>query len=77
MQSPWNRIDFFSVMLAVPSIGVLFIGDLEIFAGFGALRTLRIFKLLRVIEYIPEGKRISAQLFKALKSIFFITLVYR
>jgi voltage-gated sodium channel len=76
MQSPWNRIDFFSVMLAVPSIGVLFISDLEVFAGFAALRSLRIFKLLRVIEYIPEGKRISKQLFKALKSISFIIFAF-
>ena len=76
MQSPWNRIDFFSVILAVPSIGVLFISDLEIFAGFAALRSLRIFKLLRVIEYIPEGKRISTQLFKALKSISFIIFAF-
>ena len=49
MQSPWNRIDFFSILLAIPSIGVLFIADLEIFAGFAALRSLRIFKLMRVI----------------------------
>ena len=76
MQSPWNRIDFFSVILAIPSIGVLFISDLEIFAGFAALRSLRIFKLLRVIEYIPEGKRISKQLFKALKSISFIIFAF-
>jgi voltage-gated sodium channel len=76
MQSPWNRIDFFSIILAVPSIGVLFISDLEIFAGFAALRSLRIFKLLRVIEYIPEGKRISTQLFKALKSISFIIFAF-
>jgi voltage-gated sodium channel len=76
MQSPWNRIDFFSVILAIPSIGVLFISDLEVFAGFTALRSLRIFKLLRVIEYIPEGKRISKQLFKALKSIAFIIFAF-
>ena len=76
IQSPWNRIDFFSILLAIPSIGVLFISDLEIFAGFAALRSLRIFKLLRVIEYIPEGKRISKQLFKALKSISFIIFAF-
>lgn len=76
LQSPWNRIDFFSILLAIPSIGVLFIADLEIFAGFAALRSLRIFKLLRVIEYIPEGKRISTQLFIALKSISFIIFAF-
>ena len=45
---------------------------LEIFAGFSILRSIRIFKLLRVIEFIPNGKRISKQLFKALKGVTFI-----
>jgi voltage-gated sodium channel len=76
MNSLWNRIDFFSVLLATPSIGVLFVSDLEIFAGFAVLRSLRIFKLLRIIEYIPEGKRISTQLYKALKSISFIIFAF-
>jgi voltage-gated sodium channel len=50
----------------------LFVDDLEIFAGFTILRTLRIFKILRVIEFIPEGKKISSKLLKALKGVFFI-----
>lgn len=74
--SIWNRIDFFAVLLAIPSIGVLFVNDLEVFAGFALLRSLRIFKLFRVIEFIPEGKRISSQLFKALKSISFIIIAF-
>jgi voltage-gated sodium channel len=68
----WNKIDFYSIILAIPSIGVLFVDDLEIFAGFTILRTLRIFKILRVIEFIPEGKKISSKLLKALKGVFFI-----
>ena len=76
LKSPWNRVDLFSMLFALPSIGVLFSSNLEIFAGFAALRSLRIFKLLRVIEYIPEGKRISHQLFKALKGIWFIIIAF-
>jgi voltage-gated sodium channel len=72
----WNKIDFYSVLLASPSIGVLFTEDLEIFAGFTALRSLRIFKILRVIEFIPEGKKISSKLLKALKGVFFIMVVF-
>ena len=72
----WNKIDFYSVLLAIPSIGVLFVEDLEIFAGFTALRSLRIFKILRVIEFIPEGKEISSKLLKALKGVFFITVAF-
>jgi len=72
----WNKIDFYSVLLAIPSIGVLFVEDLEIFAGFTALRSLRIFKILRVIEFIPEGKNISSKLLKALKGVFFIIVAF-
>ena len=72
----WNKIDFYSVLLAIPSIGVLFVQDLEIFAGFTVLRSLRIFKILRVIEFIPEGKEISSKLLKALKGVFFIMVAF-
>jgi voltage-gated sodium channel len=72
----WNKIDFYSVLLAIPSIGVLFMEDLEVFAGFTVLRSLRIFKILRVIEFIPEGKKISSKLLKALKGVFFIMVAF-
>lgn len=76
LKSPWNRLDFFSILFAVPSIGVLIISDLEVFAGFAVLRSLRIFKLLRVIEFIPEGRRISSQLYKALKGVSFVIFTF-
>jgi voltage-gated sodium channel len=72
----WNKIDFYSVLFAIPSIGVLFIEDLEIFAGFTILRSLRILKILRVIEFIPEGKEISSKLLKALKGVTFIIIAF-
>jgi voltage-gated sodium channel len=71
-KNPWNRIDFISILFALPSIGVYFMPTMEIFAGFSILRSLRIFKLLRVIEFIPNGKRLSTQLFKALQGVSFI-----
>jgi len=76
IKDSWNKIDFFSVVLALPSLGVMITEDLEVFAGFTVLRSLRVFKLLRIIEYIPEGKRISKQLFHALKAIFFIIFAF-
>jgi voltage-gated sodium channel len=72
----WNKIDFVSILLSLPSLGALFVHDLEMFAGFTVLRSLRIFKLLRVIEYIPNGKRISEQLFKAFKGVGFIMFTF-
>ena len=72
----WNKIDFVSILLSLPSLGALFVHNLEMFAGFTVLRSLRIFKLLRVIEYIPNGKRISEQLFKAFKGVGFIMFTF-
>ena len=72
----WNKLDFISLVLALPSLGVLFMNDLELFAGFTVLRSLRIFKFIRVIEFIPEGKRIVPQLFRALKAVMFIIFAF-
>ncbi len=76
LKDNWNKIDFFSIILALPSLGILFMPDLEIFAGFTALRSLRVFKFLRIIEYIPQGKEISKQMFKAFRSISFIIFAF-
>ena len=76
LKDKWNKIDFFSILLSLPSIGVLFIIDLEIFAGFTILRSLRILKILRVIEFIPEGKEISSKLLKALRGVTFIIIAF-
>lgn len=76
LKDNWNKIDFFSIILALPSVGILFTPDLEIFAGFTALRSLRVFKFFRIIEYIPNGKRITRQMIKAFKSISFIIFAF-
>jgi voltage-gated sodium channel len=76
LKDPWNRVDFYSVLLALPSIGVLFSHQFDLFVSFAALRSLRVFKFLRVIEYIPNGKQISTQVYKALKGISFIVLAF-
>jgi voltage-gated sodium channel len=72
----WNRIDFYAVLIALPSIGVLFFNDLEIFAGFTLLRALRIFKIIRIVEYIPESKRIIARVVRAMRSVVFIIISF-
>jgi voltage-gated sodium channel len=72
----WNRIDFYSVLIALPSIGVLFVDDLEIFSGFTLFRALRIFKIIRVVEYIPESKRIIRRVVRAMQSVVFIIISF-
>ena len=72
----WNKLDFISVTLSIPSIFVLFNSDFEILSGFIALRSLRIFKTLRIIEFIPGGKKISKKLFSAFKGVTFILFTF-
>lgn len=76
LKDHWNKIDFFSVVLALPSVGVLFSHQLDFFIGFTALRSLRVFKFLRIIEYIPNGKQITSQMFKAFRSVSFIIFAF-
>ncbi len=76
LSSNWNKIDFFSVLFSLPSIAAIFFNQLEVFTLFVALRSLRIFKLLRIIEFIPNGKTITGQMFKAFKSVSFIIFAF-
>lgn len=75
-KSNWNKLDFISVALSIPSVFILFNSDFEILSGFIALRSLRIFKTLRIIEYIPGGKKISKKLFSAFKGVTFILFAF-
>jgi voltage-gated sodium channel len=72
----WNKLDFISVTLSIPSVFILFDSDFEILSGFIALRSLRIFKTLRIIEFIPGGKKISKKLFSAFKGVTFILFTF-
>ena len=72
----WNKLDFISIVLSLPSILILFDPDFKILSGFIALRSLRIFKTIRIIEYIPNGKKTSIKLLKAFKGITFILLIF-
>lgn len=76
LESNWNKIDFFSVALSIPSIFAFFFDQFEVFTLFVVLRSLRVFKFLRIIEYIPHGKRISSQMFKAFRSVMFIIFAF-
>jgi voltage-gated sodium channel len=76
LKSNWNKIDFFSVVLSIPSIFAFFFDQFEVFTLFVVLRSLRVFKFLRIIEYIPNGKRISSQMFNAFRSVMFIIFAF-
>jgi voltage-gated sodium channel len=76
LKSNWNKIDFYSVLFSLPSIFLFFFDQLEVFTLFIILRSLRVFKFLRIIEYIPDGKVITSKMFKAFRSIIFIIFAF-
>ena len=72
----WNKLDFFSVIVALPSLGIIFNSSLEIFAGFTVLRLLRVFKLFRVISFIPNARAIINNIVQAFKGVTFIIIAF-
>jgi voltage-gated sodium channel len=72
----WNKLDFIAIILSLPSVLVLFNSEFEMLTGFIALRTLRIFKTLRIIEFIPGGKKISKKVLGAFKGVAFILFTF-
>jgi voltage-gated sodium channel len=72
----WNKLDFIAIILSLPSVLIFFDSNFEMLTGFIALRTLRIFKTLRIIEFIPGGKKISKKIFGAFKGVAFILFTF-
>ena len=64
----WNRLDFFLVIISIPSIITLFInhqlGNLSVIL---ALRLLRIFRVFRVFHFFPNINQITKGLVRALQ----------
>jgi voltage-gated sodium channel len=71
-----NKLDFISVLLSLPSILILIDSEFEILSGFIALRSFRLFKTLRIIEYIPGGKKITNKILSAFKGVTFILFAF-
>ena len=64
----WNRLDFFLIIISIPSIITLFVdhylGNLSVIL---ALRLLRIFRVFRVFHFFPNINQITKGLVRALQ----------
>lgn len=64
----WNRLDFFLIIISIPSIITLFVdhylGNLSVIL---ALRLLRIFRVFRVFHFFPNINQIANGLVRALQ----------
>jgi voltage-gated sodium channel len=73
---PWHKVDFFAIICSVPSLILVVFSHITFFEFFVVFRALRIFKLIRVIEFIPNANEIARSVFVALRSISFIIISF-
>ena len=73
ISSNWNKLDFFLIILTLPSVAILF--DAE--PSFGILmvfRVLRVFKFFRFIKFIPGVDELITSIARALKTSLLVIL---
>lgn len=73
--SNWNKMDFFLVLVSLPSLAILFYGDTLMETNiFLTLRVLRIFKSFRLIRFMPEVSSFVKSIKRALQASYIIIL---
>lgn len=72
-RSKWNRFDFIITMIALPSLCHLIFPEMENQMNFVlCIRLLRIFKMLRLLKFIPNVKYLVKGMTMALRSSVFV-----
>lgn len=72
----WHYVDFIAISCSVPSLLMAFSSHGVFIEFFVVFRAIRIFKLVRVIEFIPNANEIARGVFKALRSVSFILISF-
>jgi voltage-gated sodium channel len=76
-KSNWNKFDFILVMVALPSLLLIFIPDKNISIQIIlTLRIFRIFKFFRFMKFIPKIENIINGAWLAVKSSILIIIVF-
>lgn len=71
--SNWNRFDFLLVVVSIPSLAILFYGEVLMETNiFLTLRVLRIFKSFRLIRFMPEVDSFMKSIKRALHASYII-----
>lgn len=65
--SGWNRFDFAIVVVSLPVLATPII-DLHAFSGVLILRVGRLFRIFRLLRFIPDGQRMVAGIVRSLKA---------
>lgn len=64
----WNRFDFLIVILSLPMLLAPFVNSLESFGIFMLLRVGRLFRMFRLMRFIPNGRHLVIGIKRALKA---------
>jgi voltage-gated sodium channel len=69
----WNRLDFILVIIAIPSLGVIFYNDSALQLNiFLTLRVFRVFKFFRLVRFFPNIKTLVTSIQRALKTSYIV-----
>ena len=69
----WNRLDFVLVVIAIPSIAVIFYNDSALQLNiFLTLRVFRVFKFFRLVRFFPNVQPLIASVQRALKTSYIV-----
>ena len=69
----WNRLDFVLVVIAIPSIAVIFYNDSALQLNiFLTLRVFRVFKFFRLVRFFPNVQPLIISVQRALKTSYFV-----
>lgn len=74
----WNKLDFSIVMLSLPTIVLTFLPDTSLSSDnigfFMTFRVLRVFKLIRTIEFFPDVEKIGRGFCNAVKATYAVLI---
>lgn len=69
----WNKLDFILVIIAIPSIAVIFYNDSALQLNiFLSLRVFRVFKFFRLVRFFPNVSSLVSSIQRALKASYLV-----
>lgn len=77
LSSNWNRLDFFLIVISIPSLASLFMRNGIVTLNFLlVLRILRVFKFFRLIRFFPNIESLISGIQRALKASYLVMFGY-
>jgi len=75
IRNGWNRLDFILVVIAIPSLAVVFYNDSAVQLNiFLTLRAFRVFKFFRLVRFFPNVTQLMSSIQRALKASYIIVV---